>query len=342
MNSCSGFKAIIIGNGINRLDENQSISWKTLLTELKEYYGIEIDTNNDLKPFPLMFEEMLYKKSGESEIKQKQMNLKKKIRELIERQNENKSGYNEYHRRITELPYNEFLTTNYDYSLEKSMNSEFSVRKDKFSLNREERKSSLKRGYKIDNKTFWHFHGEIVDSRNHKKGNSYPEESIMIGYEQYSDYLEKIQENIKGKSGRQRSDNKSLFIRIRDNDIGNTWLDTFFTHDLDIIGFGFDFSENHLWWLINYRAQFIRNGKTPYDININNNIRYFYPEIRNGNTFNLSQNLNLDELSTKIASIKKSKGIGQILSAFNVELVSIECDWYDEFYEKLIENYLWR
>jgi hypothetical protein len=37
------------------------------------------------------------------------------------------------------------------------------------------------------------------------------------------------------------------------------WVHLFFTRDIDIIGFGLNFNETHLWFLLNFRARLIRH-----------------------------------------------------------------------------------
>lgn len=255
-------KAMLIGNGLNRLDSTQSFSWGNLLEELKDRYSIAVDLDNFFKPFPLAFDEMQHIKSGGNSLRSKLKNLKQSIKAEIENQLAEKRGFNDYHQKLTSLDYDDFLTTNYDYSLEKSLEPSFIGKKKKFAQNRQERKFSLKRCYELNSKKkIWHIHGELFDSRNHSSvSKSYPEESIMIGYEHYTQYLEKIQENIKGKSGSQKTDNQSLTIRIRDKNTSTFWTDILFTHNIDIIGQAIDFSENHLWWLFNYRANLMREG----------------------------------------------------------------------------------
>jgi len=334
-------KAMLIGNGLNRLDSSQSFSWGDLLEELKDKYSIDVDLENIFKPFPLAFDEIQHLKTGSNSLRSKLKNLKQNIREDIENQLVGKRGYNDYHQKLASLNYDDILTTNYDYSLEKSIDPNFIRLKSKAALNRQERKFSLKRCYKLNLRTkFWHIHGELYDSRKHPDGaKSYPEESIMIGYEHYATYLEKIQENIKGKSGSQKTDNQSLTVRIRDKMSSPYWTDIFFTHNVDIFGQAIDFSENHLWWIFNYRANLIREGISKNGVLIDNRIRFFYAKLNGENLIDLNS-LTIDEIIWRKNSFQKSKAIGEILKAFRVEPIAIECDSYKEFFDKLISDYL--
>ncbi|MEK0338303.1 MAG: hypothetical protein QQN41_12800 [Nitrosopumilus sp.] len=181
----------------------------------------------------------------------------------------------------------------------------------------------------------------LLTSRSHSElSKFYKEESIMIGYEHYTSYLERIQENIKGKSGTQKLDNQSLMIRLRNGEKSPFWTDLFFTHNLDIVGQGFDFSENHLWWLINFRANAMRKINAKHEVDINNRIRFFYPRINGAEQINIKGTNNLDKLIEKKNNVQKSKAIAEVLKAFKVEPKPIQCDSYTDFYEKLTSTEL--
>jgi hypothetical protein len=338
INSYQNKKALLIGNGINLLDTDQSFSWSALLQELKNNYSIDVDLDNVFKPFPLAFDEMLHQKPGSNDFKDKIKTLKQRIRTSIHNQLYGKRGFNYYHQKVASLPYNDILTTNYDYSLQKSITNEFLSSKTKLAVNRQERKFSLKRAYKLNDKKVWHIHGELYDSRSQSSQSKYySEESIMIGYEHYTSYLEKIQISVKGKSGSQKIENQSLMVRLRNQKEGPFWTDIFFTHNLDIIGQGFDFSENHLWWLINFRANSIRNANSKNQINISNKIRFYYPRINGEDQVNINQLDNFEKLIEKKNSIKKAKAIAEILKAFKVDPMPIQSNSYEDFYDKFIE-----
>jgi hypothetical protein len=48
-------RALLTGNGINLLDDNQSLSWGKLLKEINTQNNTDIDFDNPFKPFPLAF-----------------------------------------------------------------------------------------------------------------------------------------------------------------------------------------------------------------------------------------------------------------------------------------------
>lgn len=332
-------KALLIGNGINRLDTSQSFSWSELLQELKKNHNIDVDLDNVFKPFPLAFEEMLHRTSERKDFNDEVKNLKQQIRQIIDRQLQNKRGYNEYHQKMVALDYDDVLTTNYDYSLEKSVCGDFLQRKNKLAQNKHEIKHSLKRRYVLPgvNPAIWHIHGELLNSR--KSGeNNYAEESIMIGYEHYASYLEKIQRKIKGKSGKQTVENQSLRIRLKNKAVSPFWVDIFFTHHIDIVGQGFDFSENHLWWLINYRANRMRLNGQNNGIEINNTIRFFYPQIDGENRIDINKFNDFSKIIKKKNDFDKSRAIAEVLKSFKVIPRPIYCESYPDFYDQVISH----
>jgi len=345
INSFRNKNALLLGNGINLLDATQSISWGALLNDIKNHYNIEVDIDNEFKPFPLGFEEMLYVKQGDNSTSSKLKNLKQSIRNSIGAQLRNKRGFNEYHKKITEIGYDSILTTNYDYALELSMVNDFKSKKStNYAINKQEIKFSLKRkygGFGKDLPEIWHIHGELESSRKiSDKSKNYIEESIMIGYEHYSSYLELIQENINGKKGKRVAENQSVISRIKNNIVGNFWTDLFFTHNIDVIGLGLDFSENHLWWLLNKRALLIEENnriKNQKDrVCINNNIHYYYPNLPQNFIININDDNAFANLIQKVNMSKRTKAIGDVLKSFKVLTFPIDCDSYQDFYDKVI------
>jgi hypothetical protein len=336
-------KALLIGNGINQLDTSQSLSWGQLLTELKNQFSIQVDLDNIFKPFPLAFDEILHQKSGKNAFKGKLRTLKKSISSTIQSQLEDKKGFNEYHQKMMELEYDDVMTTNYDYSFQKSVEPEFFDMKRGLALNKQEINFSLKRCYRLQDRrtVVWHINGELVDSRRYRRDSeNYPEKSILIGYKHYADYVRKIQENISGESGLQKIDKQSLRVRLRNEQKSPFWTDIFFTHNLDIVGQGFDFSENHLWWLINHRANLIRNESSIDGIIINNRIRFFYPVIKDVEKFNFEELKDFEKIIDKKNKLAKAKAVSELLQAFYVNTIPVECKSFKDFYNILLSKHL--
>ena len=348
-NSYNGKKALLIGNGINRLFPKESLSWWQLLNELSERFNIAADLNNEFKPYTLLFEELLHRKPGMGPFQEMQKNLKQFIRQKIEKQLEGKKGFNEYHKKMMSLGYDDLLTTNYEYSFQKSIDSDFLKRKNSYALNRQEKKHSLKRGYNLSDEspTVWHIHGELEVPINYtNKSKNFAEESILIGYEQYADYMKKIRDAFDSGRGSRQDSSNNMKYRILNEVDSAFWMDKFFTQNIDIIGQGLDFSENHLWWILNQRANFIRNNEEN-ELKIDNRIRFIYPKFSNENMIDTDQKDFLNKFINMRNNKLRSKASAELLKAFKVEDVIIKVDKeptneeaFREFYDRAIDQYL--
>ncbi|MCX6265828.1 MAG: SIR2 family protein [Bacteroidetes bacterium] len=337
MKSFKGQTALFLGNGINRTEENRGASWGALLKLISDSFRIKVDLTNDLKPFPLAFEEMLYSKPGSGENGEKLKQLKISISRILEAEASKLVDIN-VHCGFMESGIKEIITTNYDYNLENALTTDFMENKIKYSIDNSESKHSLYRGYKIGDINVRHVHGELYHNRKTNPSlPNFPQESIMIGFEHYSEYFERIQRIIIGESGRQKkSGKKSLLIRIRDNDELRYWMDLFFTHKLIIAGFSLDFSENHLWWLLLHRAELMRS-KNKHDIEINNEIIYFSAVKKDhGLDFESDNKIPFIDRYKKKLAIQKTDAVTDVLRSLGVSVIPVPCSTYKEFYLQII------
>lgn len=338
--SYTGERAFFLGNGIHRTGHNIGISWGQLLQKISSSYDINTDLKNELKPFPLAFEEMVYAKSGSNDLQNKLKNLKTRISDIL-LEDAKQLIDNEIHKGFMQSGVKEIITTNYDYNLEASCDTDFLSNKKSYSLNNLESKHSLYRGYNIEGVTVRHIHGELKHNRNIASSEkNYSEESIMIGFEHYSDYFSKVQSIIKGESGKQsETEKKSVLVRIRDNDTIKIWTDFFFTHQLIFAGFSLDFSENHLWWLLIQREE-LKRKSNHFDVRINNEIIFCIPIFPiESILYSINNEEDFNKLYRKKLSMDKNKGVTDILNSLKVVIDPIECDSYRTFYIKVIEKY---
>ncbi len=246
---------ILMGNGVNNV--SSEYNWQNLIEDLIEFIGAggQIDINH--KPFPLLYEEIFleavrYRGARERKIKKF---IAEKVSEIPD---------NEIHKKLLELDCNEFLTTNYDYSLEKVLTSNLSGLRNEGKI--KENVFSLFRHNRIGQKRIWHIHGE----------SSIPA-SISLGYEHYAGYLQQMRNYVVTGTGKTYKNIvfDPLMKRFLENKIQfDSWIDFFFTDNIYIIGFTMDFVEIHLWWLLTYRARRKFEKKMP----INNKIVYFFPD----------------------------------------------------------------
>jgi len=253
-------KALLIGNDINSL--SSGYDWKKLLEELIEY----VEGARHIKPlneqFPLFYEEICaysnkYNIRSEKEIKNY---ICKKLANLEP---------NDIHRELLALEVPHVMTTNYDFSLEKASKEYLEEEKIINTGIVNEKRYSVFRNYKLGNIRYWHIHGDSLNTN-----------SIALGYEHYSGYLQSMRSYIvsgtKDTYKNVRLD--SLIKRIRAGELAEhySWLEIFLTNDVHIVGLGLDFVEIHLWWLLTYRARSGSSGKAPFG----NKIYYYYPEQR--------------------------------------------------------------
>jgi hypothetical protein len=230
-------KILLIGNGFNLVSDGGA-SWTALLNSLagtpKTKHESEV---RKAKPFTLWFEEVA-RGTPHSQLKQK-----------IAEDLESRVAPNKHHKDLMALNFQHILTTNYDYNLEAADGGRwipnFPARETFYSLFR--RRSS-------GNRHVWHIHGEldIVGS-------------IMLGHEQYSGYMHKIRNFLTSgvETNAKTRDGKPYLSKFSRKNKGSladveSWVDLFLEHEVHIIGFGLDYTENHLWNLITEKERLKR------------------------------------------------------------------------------------
>ena len=187
-------KAFLIGNGINRAISNGVKSWEDLLGNLSKSFSVDIDLTNEFKPFPLSFEEILFKTHGNFDDNLKR--IKTKIAKSFQ-----DTPNNILHEKIMNSGVKHILTTNYDYAFEKVLIPGFKNEIGQLPVSTRETINSIRRRsiFKDKSLSVWHIHGEINDNKNFTSKDNYPSKSIMIGYEHYSEYIGEMQKYIRGE-----------------------------------------------------------------------------------------------------------------------------------------------
>lgn len=234
--------SLLVGNGINRLN-NAEAAWESMLRQLStgNPTGRELEHVKH-KPFALLYEEILLSQISRTKTVD-DFGAKKRIAELVDA-----FRPNEYHQRLMSVPVRHILTTNYDYTLERA-----STVNHLCSNLQAETKYSLFRRCTVIGKCVWHMHGE-TNAPN----------TITLGYDQYSGYLQKMRSYATAeRSGEKGSPFKRGELEF-DAHEGKvySWLDVFFRDDIHIIGFGLDFTEIDLWWALTYKRRLEIRGFT--------------------------------------------------------------------------------
>ncbi len=253
----SGESALLLGNGINLA--KQGITWEVLLKSLIDSFGMQSEiTVNENRTYPLIVEELLFSLSGRFNDNLKL--LRGRVASMV-----GKYGPGPLHVTALDTKVRHILTTNYDYALERVIDDEF--RGPANPGHSGEYKYSLRRCNTVNGISVWHINGEL--NNGFKPGaRRYAEESILIGHEHYADYLRQLHGALKPGPGHGGLSN---VLSTRED----LWATRFFTHDVHIIGYTLDYSEIHLWWLLNFRARLIRTGSS-----VANRIFYFFGDFQ--------------------------------------------------------------
>ena len=223
-------KAILIGNGLNQAFNN-FLSWKDLMKEI-------VKTNTDGVPntlIPLLDDDTI-----------------KLVLEKLSSLSYPSEEFSELIINLVNSGFNNFLTTNYTYEIEydllpKKARKPNYIYKNTFSI--VNNYIQIKYHEKIIN--IWHLHGEI-----RKKS------SIVLGHDKYGDLMRRITVGNK----------KIIKLNKKCCELTNceykTWTDFFYFTNLYIVGYGLDYSEIDIWWILEKRRK--------YNFERKNNI-YFYP-----------------------------------------------------------------
>lgn len=303
-NAYTNRSALLIGNGINRIS-SQSLSWEDLLKNLIQESQVK-NVRPGNKPLTFLFEEISHKMEDGAQ-RQKIKELKENVRKLLEAN----LFPGVIHEKFVALDVEHILTTNYDYCLEKVLDKNFSREDGKtYKTKKCSKKYSLTRCNEVNHKFIWHIHGELNNGISTNTDKQYPEQSIMLGFDQYSTYVELILKIFKSDTYERGTDIKDA---LRDVYFSETWLSFFFTHDIHIVGLELGLFESHLWWLFNLRAKLSDRNKC-----ISNKIIYYVPSY---------------ELLAKRDQL-------EMLQSLKVDIEEASCDFnngnfYEGFYDEV-------
>ena len=252
---------LFLGNGFSRSVAPQMPAWKDLFK----------GENSSIKNYTILYEKKFINNCNVKEefIKKE---LIKKIEEEIKKAIEGKESVAEWFGKFLKRnKISDILTTNYDkgieyilqkcgYEISSDNSSEklYSIRRCKFFKNKIN-KHQIK---------LWKIHGDIDAIK-----------SVILGYDQYCGSLSKLTSYIKGKYVTSKMSQVNMGnVPIEDkckNPIkkdNGSWAELFFFNNIYIFGFGMDFSELDIWWLLNKRARIKINNPNF----IQNTITYYY------------------------------------------------------------------
>jgi hypothetical protein len=250
-------KVVLVGNDINSF--GNSPNWEDVLKDIAKLYGNKIEFSTE-KPFPLLYEEIYLSALNSNNINE--LEIKTRISELI-----SNIRPNEIHNELLNLNLHDYITTNYDYSIQKILLDGKSTSILKNTGYVKESRYSIFRHNTIFNKNFWHIHGEV----------NVPN-SIMLGFEHYGGQLQKLRNyTVTGtKYTKLKNNGVALQKRLLENKFySDSWVELLFKEEIHIIGLKLDYEETDLWWLLTNRARFQLKKSN----NCHNKIIYYCPEI---------------------------------------------------------------
>lgn len=285
---------LFVGNGINR-NEGISVSWDELL---KKLYAESTSDISDALGMTLRYEYI------DSETATTGINLKKKISSSIRRTSRKiiKKPAS-IHQELMGLPFDCILTTNYDYALELSVDTSFSPE-----YHTREVIYSFRRYQESAGKRVYHIHGEC----------KYPR-SICLGFEHYAGMLEKMRAPIVKSTKKELGGEHIFHLYDVLNDleaIGEEWYYRIFTDDIYFLGFGFDQSEEDIWWLLTYRRRLLKE----------------YPNLIKNKIYLLDITLD-DERNSTLERAKQ-----KVLESMRVEIIHCMGNTYPEKYQNALKH----
>lgn len=247
---------LLVGNDINNL--SKGYSWNDLLNDLISFVGARDKIRPLGEQFPLFYEE-IWAFAG-SRGKVTEADVKEYIASKVI-----KIPQNDLHSKIATLPFENILTTNYEFTLEKALSGDSPSVSNLGII--QEKRYSLFRRTSNGAKSVWHIHGDAQRPS-----------SMALGYEHYAGYLQHMRNYVADGVSYEKVSFDSLTRRLKQSTEleYSSWVDFFFTHDVHIVGLGLDFVEIHLWWLLTYRARASIRRK----MHTSNAIIYYCPKQR--------------------------------------------------------------
>lgn len=283
-------RVLLVGNGVVRGKSGKS--WDKLLDSISERPDEEAE--NLLMSMPLKavyltndtIREKLKKNNAAFFGELRDENVRERLRALMD------------------LDFDEILTTNYSYELEMAASGRETVtasylKKISKSIlpdKRAEAKYMLSTcnhvPYGGAERRIWHIHGEARKP-----------DSMILGHYYYALLMKRNMTYLESRAGDFRAFGKGELFEVR------SWLDSFILGDVTVLGFGMDFSEFDLWWLLNRKKREAQRHGV---------VRFFTP--RSGEQSDHERN--------------------ELLRLLDVEVteISMEKDAWDEYYREAIRQ----
>lgn len=254
---------LFLGNGFSRNVFEGIPSWEDLFE----------GQSGDINDYTILYEIYLLnnKKKREDDVKEE---FKKKIGDYVSEENVKKNINDLYNfgRYLKDNRVHNIITTNYDCGIEIILCKKCGYKKierpvgllpeDIYSIRTYKEFENIEMNHKVK---LWQIHGDMERIK-----------SITLGFDHYCGALSKLSNYLKGEYKSKRGiECKTSMIKKCETKAfdGLSWVELFFNTNIYIVGFGMNFSEIDIWWLLNKRIR-IRNQVTQ----IQNNIYFLYNE----------------------------------------------------------------
>lgn len=231
---------LVFGNGFSRTVFENMPSWVSLFENME----------SAIKNYTILYEVSFLKNGYQDEYDVKQ-EIMQKIQNMhsIEKIQKNILDLDVFGQYLVEKNINNIITTNYDKGIENILCKKCAYRKvaperlveeELYSIRTYKKFVNIENGHQIK---LWKIHGDVDRVK-----------SMTLGFDQYCGSLSKLSEYIKGKykSDKGPECKVAMAEKCRTQKFDNlSWAELFFNTNVYIIGFGMDFSEIDIWWLLN-------------------------------------------------------------------------------------------
>lgn len=236
---------LFLGNGFSRIVFKNIPSWGELF----------IEESSSIKNYTFLYEKHFLKFNDEMREDIFKENILKDINTSLTKDNidTNICDVNKFGEYLSKNNVYNIITTNYDNGIECILCEVCSYEEEKVEELKEEEIYNI-RTYKkyVNHETghevkLWKIHGDILRMK-----------SITLGFDQYCGFLSKLSNYIKGeyKSKRGYECRVPIFEKCKAGKFDNlSWAELFFNTNVYIVGFGMNFSEIDIWWLLNKHAR---------------------------------------------------------------------------------------
>lgn len=244
---------LFVGNGFSRAVFQGVPSWGNL-------FGNADKSIKAIKNYTYLYE-VFRLKLGQKGLDERQVKEEfvKEIRAFSDKLNSGKHSYslNTFGTLLYEHHINDIITTNYDNGIEHILHGicgyneevpEELVPEEIYNIRTYKSFFHKDTGHRVK---LWKIHGDLNRIK-----------AITLGFDQYCGALSKLENYVKGFYSSTHGKNPtrcdtSILEKCKHPERFDhiSWVELFFNTNVYIVGFGMDFSEIDIWWLLNKRAR---------------------------------------------------------------------------------------